>query len=91
MGSSGSRVGWKIFFVIFTKLIPRKNFFCIAKILVLPLIVLPLQTPAKRTNGSIFTPPLGKKASVTQVKEGEIRWPRAVAYFQENIVQNSVT
>ena len=26
---------WKIFFVIFTKLIPRKNFFCIANILVL--------------------------------------------------------
>ena len=35
MRSSGSRVDWKIFFVIFTKLIPRKNFFCIAKILVL--------------------------------------------------------
>ena len=35
MRSSGSRVAWKIFFVIFTKLIPRKNFFCIAKILVL--------------------------------------------------------
>ena len=33
--SSGSRVDWKIFFVIFTKLIPRKNFFCIAKVLVL--------------------------------------------------------
>ena len=26
MRSSGSRVDWKIFFVIFTKLIPRKNF-----------------------------------------------------------------
>ena len=26
---------WKIFFVIFTKLIPRRNFFCIANILVL--------------------------------------------------------
>ena len=35
MRSSGSRVDWKIFFVIFTKLIPRKNFFCIAKSLVL--------------------------------------------------------
>ena len=35
MRSSGSRVGWKIFFVIFTKLIPRMNFICIAKILVL--------------------------------------------------------
>ena len=35
MRSSGSRVAWKIFFVIFTKLIPREFFFCIAKILVL--------------------------------------------------------
>ena len=35
MRSSGSRVDWKIFFVIYTKLIPRKNFFCIANILVL--------------------------------------------------------
>ena len=35
MRSSGSREDWKIFFVIFTKLIPRKIFFCIAKILVL--------------------------------------------------------
>ena len=35
MRSSGSRVDWKIFFVIFTKLIPRNNCFCIAKILVL--------------------------------------------------------
>ena len=35
MRSSGSRVDWKIFFVVFTKLIPRKNFFCTAKILVL--------------------------------------------------------
>ena len=26
---------WKIFFVIFTKFIPRRIFFCIAKILVL--------------------------------------------------------
>ena len=34
MRSSGSRVAWKIFFVIFTKLIPR-NIFCIAKCLVL--------------------------------------------------------
>ena len=50
MRSSGSRVDiaqklnksgqildqrWKIFFVIFTKLIPRRMFFCIAKISVL--------------------------------------------------------
>ena len=35
MRSSGSRVDWKIFFVSFAKLIPRNNFFCIAKILVL--------------------------------------------------------
>ena len=35
MRSSGSRVDWKIFLVIFMKLIPRKNLFCIAKILVL--------------------------------------------------------
>ena len=38
MRSSGSRVDWKIFFVIFTKLIPRKIFFCIAKILVLMVL-----------------------------------------------------
>ena len=38
MRSSGSRVDWKIFFVSFTKLIPRKNFFCIAKILVLMVL-----------------------------------------------------
>ena len=31
---------WKIFFVSFTKLIPRKNFFCIAKILVLMVLAL---------------------------------------------------
>ena len=31
---------WKIFFVIITKLIPRKNFFCIAKILVLMVSLL---------------------------------------------------
>ena len=41
MRSSGSRVDWKIFFVIFTKLIPRKNFFCIANILVLMVTSLP--------------------------------------------------
>ena len=35
MRYSGSRVDWEIFFVSFTKLIPRKIFFCIAKILVL--------------------------------------------------------
>ena len=35
MRSSGSRVDWKIVFVSFTKLIPRKIFSCIAKILVL--------------------------------------------------------
>ena len=29
---------WKIFLVIFTKLIPRKNFLCIAKLLVLMVI-----------------------------------------------------
>ena len=39
MRSSGSRVDWKIFFVIFTKLIPRKMFFCIAKILVLMVLL----------------------------------------------------
>ena len=39
MRSSGSRVDWKIFLVIFTKLIPHKNFFCIAKILVLMVLV----------------------------------------------------
>ena len=38
MRSSGSRVDWKIFFVIFTKLIPRKIFFCIANILVLMVL-----------------------------------------------------
>ena len=53
MRSSGSRVDiaqkpnksgqildqrWKIFFVIFTKLIPRKFFVCIAKILVLMVL-----------------------------------------------------
>ena len=31
MRSSGSRVDWKIFFVSFTKLIPRKNFFLYCK------------------------------------------------------------
>ena len=31
MRSSGSRVDWKIFFVIFTKLIPRNNFFLYCK------------------------------------------------------------
>ena len=39
MRSSGSRVDWKIFFVIFTKLFPRKRLFCIAKILVLMVSV----------------------------------------------------
>ena len=53
MHSSGSRVDiaqepnksgqildqrWKIIFVIFTKLIPRRIFFCIAKILVLMVL-----------------------------------------------------
>ena len=42
MRSSGSRVDWKIFFVIFTKLIPRKNFFCIANILVLMVFLKPV-------------------------------------------------
>ena len=41
MRSSGSRVDWKIFFVSFTKLIPRKNFFCIANILVLMVLSAP--------------------------------------------------
>ena len=45
MRSSGSRVGWKIFFVIFTKLIPRKIFFCIAKILVLMVLKFPICFP----------------------------------------------
>ena len=31
MRSLGSRVDWKIFFVIFTKLIPRENFFLYCK------------------------------------------------------------
>ena len=50
MRSSGSRVDWKIFFVIFTKLIPRKKFFCIAKILVLMVSkqrILITQSPTK--------------------------------------------
>ena len=43
MRSSGSRVDWKIFLVIFAKLIPRKIFFCSANILVLMVLV-----PARR-------------------------------------------
>ena len=39
MRSSGSRVDREIFFVIFTKLIPRKIFFCIANNLVLMVCV----------------------------------------------------
>ena len=38
MCSSGSRVDWKIFFVIVTKLLPRKIFCCIANILVLMVL-----------------------------------------------------
>ena len=55
MRSSGSRVDWKIFFVIFTKLFPRKIFFCIAKILVLMVQAIWLsETSAKRRSEAAF-------------------------------------